>query len=107
MLDLAPLLAARVRAATGSPAPVGPASASACKPRPDCTACRMMQLEDEARREPGLVLDMAALLAARVEAAAALRRTLGLPSACTTVYRLINRCVFPQHCQEAPFLLTT
>lgn len=55
-------------------------------------------MEEEARREPGLVLDLAALLAARVEAAVALRRTLGLPSAHTTVYRLINRCVC-SHCK--------
>ncbi|KAK9830892.1 hypothetical protein WJX81_002094 [Elliptochloris bilobata] len=51
---------------------------------------RMMQLEEEARRERGLVLDLAALLAARMAAAVALRRALGLPSADTTVYRLIN-----------------
>ncbi len=52
---------------------------------------RVLQLEDEARRAPALALNLPALLAARVAAAAALRAALGLPSAGTTVYRLINR----------------
>ena len=52
---------------------------------------RVLQLEDEARRAPALALNLPALLAARVAAAAALRASLGLPSAGTTVYRLINR----------------
>lgn len=67
---------------------------------PDCTGCRILQLEVEARREPGLVLNLPALLIARVEAAVALRRALGLPSAHTTVYRLINRRVCLRRCQE-------
>ena len=73
----------------------------AINPKP----CRILQLEEEARREPGLVLDLPALLAARVEAALALRRTLGLPSAHTTVYRLINRCVSSCAVRETNTLL--
>ena len=57
---------------------------------------RVLQLEDEARRAPALALNLPALLAARVAAAAALRAALGLPSAATTVYRLINRCPPPR-----------
>ena len=72
---------------------------------PDCIGRRILQLEEEARREPGLVLDLPALLAARVEAAVALRRTLGLPSADTTVYRLINRCVCSSAARNDDILL--
>ena len=57
-----------------------------------------MQLEEEARRDPALALDLGALLAARLAAAVALRRVLGLPSPDTTVYRLVNRC--PRSCLQ-------
>ncbi|WOL17836.1 hypothetical protein Cni_G26629 [Canna indica] len=51
---------------------------------------RLMQLEEEATRDPSYALDMEKLLEARLDAAADLRQSLGLPSAHTNVYRLVN-----------------
>ncbi|GAQ87325.1 hypothetical protein KFL_003450110 [Klebsormidium nitens] len=51
---------------------------------------RLMQTDLDVDREPGCLLDLPALIRARVQQAVALRRTLGLPSAQTSVYRLIN-----------------
>lgn len=53
-------------------------------------AVRIMQTEDEARREHEFVLDMEALLLSRIEAAVKLRKLLGLPSNHTNVFRLVN-----------------
>lgn len=51
---------------------------------------RMMQLEDEAKREPFCVLDVEKLLETRIDAALKLRKSLGLPSANTNAFRLVN-----------------
>ncbi|OMP00168.1 Pseudouridine synthase/archaeosine transglycosylase [Corchorus capsularis] len=51
---------------------------------------RLMQLEEEAARDPSCVLDMEKLLETRINAAIELRRGLGLPSATTNAYRLVN-----------------
>ncbi|KAI3866276.1 hypothetical protein MKW92_021547 [Papaver armeniacum] len=51
---------------------------------------RLMQLEDEAARDPSSALDMGRLLETRIRAAIDLRKALGLPSAHTNAYRLVN-----------------
>ncbi|KAL4369661.1 hypothetical protein GQ457_05G009560 [Hibiscus cannabinus] len=51
---------------------------------------RLMQLEEEATRDPSCTLDMEKLLETRINAAIELRRRVGLPSATTNAYRLIN-----------------
>ncbi|KAF8691209.1 hypothetical protein HU200_040329 [Digitaria exilis] len=51
---------------------------------------RLMQLEEEARRDPACALNMERLLEARISSAVDLRRRLDLPSADTNAYRLIN-----------------
>ncbi|MCL7025826.1 hypothetical protein MKW94_003243 [Papaver nudicaule] len=51
---------------------------------------RLMQLEDEAARDPSYALDMDRLLETRIGAAIDLRTALGLPSAHTNAYRLVN-----------------
>ncbi|MCL7046183.1 hypothetical protein MKW94_012448, partial [Papaver nudicaule] len=51
---------------------------------------RLMQLEDEAARDPSYALDMDRLLETRIGAAIDLRKALGLPSAHTNAYRLVN-----------------
>ncbi|XP_062107386.1 uncharacterized protein LOC133818501 [Humulus lupulus] len=51
---------------------------------------RLMQLEEEAKRDPSCALDMMKLLETRIDAAIGLRRSLGLPSANTNAYRLVN-----------------
>ncbi|KAJ1278109.1 hypothetical protein BS78_04G054000 [Paspalum vaginatum] len=51
---------------------------------------RLMQLEEEARRDPTCALNMERLLESRISSAVDLRRSLGLPSANTNAYRLIN-----------------
>ncbi|KAG8635561.1 ribosomal RNA large subunit methyltransferase I isoform X2 [Manihot esculenta] len=51
---------------------------------------RLMQLEEEAIRDPSCALNMEKLLETRIGAAKQLRRRLGLPSARTNAYRLVN-----------------
>ncbi|KAJ6720717.1 RIBOSOMAL RNA LARGE SUBUNIT METHYLTRANSFERASE [Salix viminalis] len=51
---------------------------------------RIMQLEEEAMRDPSCALDMKKLLEIRTNAAIELRRRLGLPSSHTNAYRLVN-----------------
>ncbi|KAJ6432351.1 hypothetical protein OIU84_019569 [Salix udensis] len=51
---------------------------------------RLMQLEEEAMRDPSCALDMKKLLEIRTDAAIELRRRLGLPSSHTNAYRLVN-----------------
>ncbi|KAM6575804.1 hypothetical protein CsatA_024131 [Cannabis sativa] len=51
---------------------------------------RLMQLEEEAKRDPSCALDMMKLLETRIDAAIELRKSLGLPSANTNAYRLVN-----------------
>ncbi|KAG8363073.1 hypothetical protein BUALT_Bualt18G0089600 [Buddleja alternifolia] len=51
---------------------------------------RLMQLEDEATRDPSCALNVDRLLETRIEAAVTLRERLGLPSAKTNAYRLVN-----------------
>ncbi|XP_078161914.1 S-adenosyl-L-methionine-dependent methyltransferases superfamily protein [Carex rostrata] len=51
---------------------------------------RLMQLEQDATRDPSCILNMENLLQKRFSAAIDLRTSLGLPSADTNVYRLIN-----------------
>ncbi|XP_020109449.1 uncharacterized protein LOC109724890 isoform X2 [Ananas comosus] len=51
---------------------------------------RLMQLEEEAKRDPSCALNMEKLLETRIFAAIDLRQSLGLPSADTNAYRLIN-----------------
>lgn len=55
------------------------------------TAYRVMELADEVERDPSCALQLEELIASRVAAAVKLRSRLGLPSAETSVYRLINR----------------
>lgn len=51
---------------------------------------RLMQLEEEALRDPACALNMERLLELRINAATELRRHLGLPSTNTNAYRLVN-----------------
>ncbi|XP_051194688.1 uncharacterized protein [Lolium perenne] len=51
---------------------------------------RLMQLEEEAKRDPTSALNMEILLEERITSAVDLRRSLGLPSTNTNAYRLIN-----------------
>ncbi|URD78256.1 S-adenosylmethionine-dependent methyltransferase [Musa troglodytarum] len=51
---------------------------------------RLMQLEEEATRDPSYALNMETLLEARLDAAVDLRQSMGLPSDDTNVYRLVN-----------------
>lgn len=51
---------------------------------------RLMQLEDEAAKDPSCVLNVDRLLENRISAAVALREQLWLPSAQTNAYRLVN-----------------
>ncbi|KAJ4705761.1 Ribosomal RNA large subunit methyltransferase I [Melia azedarach] len=51
---------------------------------------RLMQLEEEATKDPLCALNMKKLLQTRIDAAIKLRRRLGLPSADTNAYRLVN-----------------
>ncbi|KAL9146951.1 hypothetical protein ABFS82_13G143100 [Erythranthe guttata] len=51
---------------------------------------RLMQLEDDASRDPSSVLNVDALLENRINAAIELRERIGLPSAKTNAYRLVN-----------------
>ncbi|KAF7140132.1 hypothetical protein RHSIM_Rhsim06G0244000 [Rhododendron simsii] len=51
---------------------------------------RLMQLEEEVVRDPSCALSMENLLKVRIHAATQLRRCLGLPSAHTNAYRLVN-----------------
>ncbi|KAL0909368.1 hypothetical protein M5K25_020228 [Dendrobium thyrsiflorum] len=51
---------------------------------------RLMQLEDEAIRDASCALDVEKLLERRLDDALKLRRSLGLPSADTNAYRLVN-----------------
>ncbi|KAL2897311.1 Ribosomal RNA large subunit methyltransferase I [Bienertia sinuspersici] len=51
---------------------------------------RLMQLEEEATRDPACALNMERLLDYRINAATDLRRQMGLPSLSTNAYRLVN-----------------
>ncbi|XP_057950191.1 uncharacterized protein LOC131145121 isoform X2 [Malania oleifera] len=51
---------------------------------------RIMQLEEEASRDPSCALHMEKLIETRIDAAIKLRRNLGLPSNHTNAYRLVN-----------------
>ncbi|KAF6135174.1 hypothetical protein GIB67_035245 [Kingdonia uniflora] len=51
---------------------------------------RLMQLEEEAARDPSSALDMEKLLETRIDAATELRKNLGLPCAHTNAFRLVN-----------------
>ncbi|KAL5568761.1 hypothetical protein UlMin_025336 [Ulmus minor] len=51
---------------------------------------RLMQLEDEAKRDSSCALNMEKLLETRIDAAMQLRQSLGLPSADTNAFRLVN-----------------
>ncbi|KAL6546934.1 hypothetical protein OROMI_022655 [Orobanche minor] len=51
---------------------------------------RLMQLEDEASRDASCALDLEGLLENRINAAVALRERVGLPSAKTNAFRLVN-----------------
>ncbi|KAJ0042977.1 hypothetical protein Pint_18080 [Pistacia integerrima] len=51
---------------------------------------RLMQLEEEAARDPSCALNMEKLIETRIDAAIKLRKRLGLPSANTNAYRLVN-----------------
>lgn len=51
---------------------------------------RLMQLEEEATRDPYCALDMEKLIEIRFDAAIELRKRIGLPSVDTNAYRLIN-----------------
>ncbi|KAK4756518.1 hypothetical protein SAY87_006645 [Trapa incisa] len=51
---------------------------------------RLMQLEEEATRDPSCVLDMERLIQKRLEESVDLRKNLGLPSSKTNAYRLVN-----------------
>ncbi|PKA56072.1 hypothetical protein AXF42_Ash015557 [Apostasia shenzhenica] len=51
---------------------------------------RLMQLEEEALSDPSFALNMEKLLHKRLDAAIKLRKSLGLPSADTNAYRVVN-----------------
>ncbi|KAL8195819.1 hypothetical protein R6Q57_025572 [Mikania cordata] len=51
---------------------------------------RLMQLEEEVSRDPSCALNLEKLLETRIDAAVSLRKNLGLPSATTNAYRLVN-----------------
>ncbi|KAM7526919.1 hypothetical protein LguiA_016821 [Lonicera macranthoides] len=51
---------------------------------------RLMQLEEEASRDPSCALNVEKLLETRISEAIRLRRSLGLPSTNTNAYRLVN-----------------
>ncbi|KAH7536668.1 hypothetical protein FEM48_Zijuj03G0008900 [Ziziphus jujuba var. spinosa] len=51
---------------------------------------RLMQLEEEVTRDSSCALDMQKLLETRIDAAIELRKSLGLPSANTNTFRLVN-----------------
>lgn len=51
---------------------------------------RLMQLENEAARDPYCALNMEKLLETRINVATELRKNLGLPSVETNAYRLVN-----------------
>ncbi|XP_059666736.1 uncharacterized protein LOC132312395 isoform X2 [Cornus florida] len=51
---------------------------------------RLMQLEEEAAGDPSCALNVEKLLETRIHAAVQLRKSLGLPSANTNAYRLVN-----------------
>lgn len=51
---------------------------------------RLMQLEEEASGDPSSALNVEKLIERRIDAAITLRKTLGLPSASTNAYRLVN-----------------
>ncbi|KAL7088362.1 hypothetical protein ACP275_13G123300 [Erythranthe tilingii] len=51
---------------------------------------RLMQLEDDASRDPSSVLNVDTLLKNRINAAIELRNSIGLPSAKSNAYRLVN-----------------
>nr|XP_043628859.1 ribosomal RNA large subunit methyltransferase I [Erigeron canadensis] len=51
---------------------------------------RLMQLEEEVSGDPSCALNVEKLLETRIEAAIRLRKNLGLPSAVTNAYRLVN-----------------
>ncbi|XP_038682231.1 ribosomal RNA large subunit methyltransferase I isoform X4 [Tripterygium wilfordii] len=51
---------------------------------------RLMQLEEEASRDPSCALNMETLIETRILEARELRKSLGLPSANTSAYRLVN-----------------
>ena len=56
--------------------------------------CRLMQSAQELERQQGPLADLPHwLLQARIEEAVRLRKALGLPSAATNAFRLINRCL--------------
>ncbi|XP_021901441.1 uncharacterized protein LOC110817288 [Carica papaya] len=51
---------------------------------------RLMQLEEEALKDPSCALNIQKLIEKRIDAARELRKSLGLPSAYTNAYRLVN-----------------
>lgn len=51
---------------------------------------RLMQLEEEATRDPASALNVERIIEQRIDAATELRRHLGLPSTHTNAYRLVN-----------------
>ncbi|XP_071736552.1 uncharacterized protein [Rutidosis leptorrhynchoides] len=51
---------------------------------------RLMQLEEEASGDPSCALNVEKLVETRIDAAISLRKNLGLPSANTNAYRLVN-----------------
>ncbi|CAH1416598.1 unnamed protein product [Lactuca virosa] len=51
---------------------------------------RLMQLEEEVSGDPSCALNVEKLLETRIDAAIKLRKSLGLPSANTNAYRLVN-----------------
>ncbi|PKI62820.1 hypothetical protein CRG98_016771 [Punica granatum] len=51
---------------------------------------RLMQLEEEATRDPSCILEMERLLEKRIQEAVELRQSLELPSTKTNAYRLVN-----------------
>eukprot|EP00252_Welwitschia_mirabilis_P020802 TRINITY_DN5179_c0_g1_i1.p1 TRINITY_DN5179_c0_g1~~TRINITY_DN5179_c0_g1_i1.p1 ORF type:complete len:463 (-),score=77.35 TRINITY_DN5179_c0_g1_i1:179-1567(-) len=53
-------------------------------------AVRLMQMEEDANRDPTCVLNMENLLESRIHSAVDLRMQLGLPRADTNAYRLVN-----------------
>ncbi|KAI3496610.1 hypothetical protein L1887_38979 [Cichorium endivia] len=75
-----------VLVADGTQKPIGWGLYNSCS----MFCVRLMQLEAEVSGDPSCALNMEKLLETRIDAAIKLRKNLGLPSANTNAYRLVN-----------------
>ncbi|KAL7592671.1 uncharacterized protein LOC111913670 isoform X1 [Lactuca sativa] len=75
-----------VLVADGTQKPIGWGLYNSCS----MFCVRLMQLEEEVSGDPSCALNVEKLLETRIDAAIRLRKSLGLPSANTNAYRLVN-----------------